>query len=261
MKCFLYLVLFITTTCFSQNKYKLIATINTESDFFTTDSQGNVYVVKDNELTKYDKTGKELFKYSNKNLGNISFVDASNMLRIVLFYKDFLQVVFLDNTLSSNGDPVNLENLGFQQTQLVCSSHNSGLWIYDRQNFELIRLDQNLLKTQQTGNLNATLNADIRPNFLLEQDNKLYLNNPGTGVLIFDIYGTYYKTIPVKDAARFQIISDWVYFISDKKVKSYNVITTEEKQFDMPLSEFVSFRLEMGILMLRTPKNIYLYSE
>ena len=249
------------TNLFAQSKYKLVATINTESDFFTTDNQANVYVVKADELTKYDKIGKELYKYSNKNFGNISFVDASNMLRIVVFYKDFLQVVFLDNTLSLNGEPVSLEKTGFQQAQLVCSSHNSGLWIYDLQNFELIRLDQNLLKTQQTGNLSSTLNMELKPNYLLEYDNKLSLNNPSIGVLLFDVYGTYYKTLPIKNAPRFQPIGDWVYFISDKKVKAYHTITTEEKQFDMPLQEFLNFRLELGILMLRTSNSIFLYSE
>jgi hypothetical protein len=59
----------------------------------------------------------------NKNLGDISFVDASNMLRILVFYKDFLQVVFLDNTLSANGETVSFDKIGFQQAQLVCSSH------------------------------------------------------------------------------------------------------------------------------------------
>lgn len=257
---FLALLVAFSANCFSQTKFNLITTINAESDFFTTDNLSNVYVVKANELTKYDKTGKQLYRYSNKNFGNITFVDASNMLKILVFYKDFLQVVFLDNTLSANGDPINMEELGFQRSQLVCSSNNSGMWIYDQQNFELIRLDQNLLKTQQTGNLSATLNMEIQPNFLLEYDNKVYLNNPATGVLIFDVYGTYYKTIPVKDALRFQPIGDLVYFISDKKVKSYNTKTTEEKQYELPMKEFESFRLEIGVLMLRSAKAVYLYS-
>ncbi len=248
-------------SCFTQNKYKLVTTLNIESDFFTTDNQGNAYVVKANELTKYDKTGKELFKYSNKNFGNITFVDATNMLRIAVFYKDFLQVVFLDNTLSTNGDPVNLENIGFQQAQLVCTSHNSGLWLYDLQNFELIRLDQNLSKAQQTGNLSVLLNMDVKPNYLLEYNNKVYLNNPSSGVLIFDIYGTYFKTINIKQAKRFQPIGDWVYYTADKKVWAYNIIKTEEKEFALPLSDFETFRLEAGILMLRTPQKIYLFTE
>ena len=287
MKKLFSILFFISTAAFSQSKFSLIKTIDAPSGFFTSDNQSNVYVVKGNELTKYDKTGKVLYKYSNKNYGNISFVDASNMLRILVFYKDFLQVVFLDNTLSTSGDPVNLEKVGFQQTQLVCSSNNNGLWIYDQQNFELIRFDKNLTKVQQTGNLTSALTIDLQPIALQEYDNKVYMNNPSTGILIFDIYGTYYKTIPVKNASNFQPIGDWVYYLTGNTIKAYNIKSTEEKEFAiadmefetngnkiksdqegsgevknvaMPVSKIDNFRLELGVLMLRSEKSIYLFS-
>lgn len=261
MRIILFILLFISTSVFSQGKYSLIKTIETESDFFTTDNQSNVYVVKANELTKFNKDGKLLYKYSNKNYGNITFVDASNMMRILIFYKNFLQVVYLDNTLSANGETVSLDKIGFQQTQLVCSSHNNSMWIYDLQNFSLIRLDRNLEILQQTNNLNAIQNDTLQPNSILEYDNRVYLNNPRTGILMFDIYGTYYKTIPVKNATQFQPIGDWVYFREGKKVKAYNIKTTEEKEFEMPIPDFKSFRLELGILLLETDKSISLFSS
>ncbi len=245
---------------FSQGKYALLTTIETSSDFFTTDNQSNVYAVNANELTKYDKNGKLLYKYSNKNYGNITFVDASNMLRILIFYKNFLQVVFLDNTLSANGETVSFDKIGFQQAELVCSSYNSCMWLYDQQNFSLVRLDKNFEKIQQTNNLNALQNDTLQPSSILEYDNRVYLNNPKTGILVFDVYGTFYKTIPVKNAQQFQPIADWIYYRSDKKVRAYNIKTTEEKEFEMPLNDFNNFRLEMGILMLQNEKSISLYS-
>ena len=163
MKKLLYLFLFIITSGYAQSEFKLIATIDAEADFFTTDNQSNVYVVKKGELSKYNKTGNLLYKYSNKNLGPIDFVDASNMLQLLLFYKNFSQVVFLDNTLSLNGEPVSLDKIGFQQTGLVCTSHNGGLWLYNQQNLELVHLDQTLEKKQQTGNLSLLMNIDLHP--------------------------------------------------------------------------------------------------
>ena len=260
MKKILFILFFASSAAFSQSNFSLIKTIDAESDFFTSDNQGNVYAVKGNELTKYDKTGKLLYKYSNKNFGNISFVDASNMLRVLVFYKDFLQVVLLDNTLSITGDPINIEKIGFQQTQLACSSHNNGIWIYDQQNFELIRFDNDMLKTQQTGNLTAALNVELQPDFMLEYDNKVYLNNPSTGILIFDVYGTYYKTIPVKNAKAIEPVGDWVYYMENDKVKAYNVKSTEEKEFNMPSEKFDNFRIELNVLMLHTPTSISLFS-
>ncbi len=261
MKSKLNIILFllISATAWGQSKFNLITTINVDCDFFTTDNQSNIYTVKANELTKYDKTGKELYKYSNKNFGNISFVDASNMLKILVFYKDFLQVDLLDNTLSLNGE-ISLEQIGFLQGQLVCSSNNSSMWIYDQQNFELVRIDQNMLQTQKTGNLNASLYIDLQPNSLLEYNNRVYLNNPTSGILVFDVYGTYYKTIPVKNVTLFQPIGDWVYYVTNKKINAYNLITTEEKQFETPLSDFLDFRLELNSLILQTSKSILVYN-
>ena len=253
--------LFSYTLFFAQGKFTLINKIDVTADFFTTDNQCNIYVVKGNELTKYDKSGIQLYKYSNKNFQNISFVDASNMLKILVFYKDFMQIVFLDNTLSENGDPINISSIGFQQAQLVCSSHNNGVWLYDQQNFELDLLDANLQKVHQTGNLNALLNQNFQPNYLLEYNNKVYINSPSQGILIFDIYGTYSKIIPIKNLNSFQPIGSWIYFFSKEKITSYNIETTEEKEFDVPIKEFQTFRLELGELILKTNNSIYLYTS
>lgn len=242
------------------SRFNQINAFPTDIDFFTTDNQSNIYTVKADILTKYDKTGKLLYKYSNKNFGNITFVDASNMLKILVFYKHYLQVVFLDNTLSANGDPIGLDNLNFIQAQLVCSSHNNGMWIYDQQNLELVRIDQNLEHTQQTGNLAALLGLEMHPDYLIEYNNKVYLNNPGTGILVFDIYGTYYKTIPVKHARQFQPFGNLVYYNTGDEIRAYDLQTADELSFAIPLKEFKNFRLEMGILALQTNDSIHVYA-
>ena len=240
--------------------FQLLKSIETQADFFTTDNQSNVYTVKANVLSKFDKTGKLLYKYSNKNFGSISFVDASNMLKILVFYKSYLTIVFLDNTLSQNGEPISFDKLGFLQTQLVCSSNNSSLWIYDQQNLQLVRLDQNLTPTQQTGNLSVLLGINLQPDALIEYDNKVYLNNPVTGILIFDIYGTYYKTIPVKDAKQFQPFNGRVFYTKGTEIQAYDLKTSEELEYEIPVKKFKSFRLEMGVLAVQTDSIIQLFA-
>jgi hypothetical protein len=260
MKRIIYLFLFISANVFSQAKFKLISEIESEINSFTTDNQSNIYIVKKYELLKYNKAGKLLYKFSNKNFGDITYVDASNMMKILVFYKDFAQVVFLDNTLSLNGEPISFDKIGFQQVNLVCSSFNNGLWLYDQQKFALIQLNTSYESMQHTENISNLLNIDLQPVSLLEHDNKLYLNNPSTGILIFDIYGTYYKTLPLKNIKSFQVIGDWVYYMLDHKVKAYNMKTTEESDFDMPSGDFIDFRLEVDALFLHTAKGLSIYS-
>lgn len=261
MRIVFFFFLIITLPGFSQSKYTLIKTIETTSDFFTTDNQGNVYAVKGNELSKFDKTGKLMYKYSNKNYGNISTVDASNMLRVLVFYKEFSVVFFLDNTLTQNGEAFNLLNkFNITQAPAVCASYDNSFWVFDQSKFTLIHADRYSNDFSETGNLNQLLTDSLQPTSMLEYDNKLYLNNPKSGILLFDRYGTYHKTIPIKNAEQFQPVADWVYYKSGKSIKAYNIKTTEEKEFEMPLTDFNSFRLETGIFMLRTPNSISLYS-
>lgn len=260
MKKIILLFILISSSCFAQSKFKLITTIETDCDFFTTDNQSNIYVVKKDELTKYNKAGKQLYKYSNKKFGDISYVDAANMLKVLVFYKDFSQAVFLDNTLSLNGEPISFDKIGFQQVSLICTSFNNGLWVYNQQNFELLQLNTAYETIHHSENLNNLLNIDLQPTRMMEHDNKLYLNNPSSGILIFDIYGTYYKTVPAKNVKQFQAITDWVYYMQEDKLRSYNIKTTEENEFALPVKDFLGFRLEMETLMIQTATGISIYS-
>jgi hypothetical protein len=189
------------------------------------------------------------------------------MLRILVFYQDFLQVIFLDNTLSISGEGVSFIKLGYQQVQLACSAHNDGMWIYDQENFSLILLDKNLEIAQQTINLHSFVREGLQPIGIVEYNNRVYLNNPTSGVLIFDNYGTYYETVPGKGCTQFQPLGDWVYMMSPPKdsseistITAQNLKTDESKNFEMPISDFKNFRLGLDLLMLQTENSIALYS-
>src|ERR1700758_1020117 len=100
---FILLLLF----CFSfttDDTLKTLYTIKSKADFFTTDNFGNTYLIKAEEIRKYTATGDLLKIYSNKNLGKITSVDASNSLRLLVFYKDFASIAILDDQLSQNSD-------------------------------------------------------------------------------------------------------------------------------------------------------------
>lgn len=189
------------------------------------DNLSNVYTVANNEIVKYDSEGKPFSKYSDKTWGAIHQIDVSNPLKIIVFFKDFSKIIFLDNMLGQTGSTIFLEKLGLEQTQLICSSHNNGIWVFNQLNFELIRLAQTLEITNRTGNLGQILGIDITPNFMLQYNNFLYVNNPETGILVFDSFGTYYKTIPIKGLNTFQVRDDDIIFSQKNKIGTFNLKT------------------------------------
>lgn len=213
---------------FQQTNIVLLKSISVKADYATIDNLSNIYLLNNDVIQKYDPQGTPMKSYSNKSLGKISTVDAVNPMKVLLFYRNFLQIVFLDNTLSQNGDPVSVQALGYPQAQLVCTSHNNGIWVYNQQNFELVRLNQDLQPINQTGNLARLLDVELKPNYMVEYNNRLYLNNPSTGILVFDVFGTYNKTIPLKGLSGFQFKEEQLVFYQQGHLNSFNMLTLEQ---------------------------------
>src|SRR5256885_10738969 len=83
--------------------YKLIATIHGDVVNFTVDNLDNVYVLTStDQLKKYNANGDSVAVFNNiKKFGKVSLIDASNPLKILLYYKDFSTIVVLDRLLAT----------------------------------------------------------------------------------------------------------------------------------------------------------------
>ena len=225
----------ISVVCFSfqiSDPQKLI--LKAKQNYFTGDNFGNVYLVNNEELMKYLASGKFFARYSNLKFGNITSLDATNPLKLLLYYRDFQQIVFLDNQLSNNSDAVSLEQLGYEQTDVVCAGANNSFWLYNKQNNELIRFNENLKRIASTGNLKQILQTELSPNFILEHNGFLFLNCPETGIYVFDIFGAFIKIVALKNLKHFQVNENIIYYQKDSSLCSYNYKLFEEACKTMP---------------------------
>jgi len=247
-------LLFITFSFSADDGFKPLFTIKVKADSFTTDNLGNSYLIKGDEIKKYSQTGDLLKIFSNNTTGKIASLDATNPLRILLFYKDFATIIILDDLLSQNGDPMNLLDYGLEQSDLICNSFNNGIWFFNRQNMELIRLDETFKPVVNTGNLNRLLRTDLKPNFMIEHNGFIYLNNPDEGILAFDIYGTYFKTIPVKGLQHFQVKDNVLFYYNDGILKSYNMKDLSQKE--LAFKGVADVRIEKENYFLLYPDSV-----
>lgn len=199
----------------------------------TIDDFGNAYVISKNEILKYNATGDLTKSFSTKRYGNIDFVDVTNPLKILVYYKDFQQILFLDNQLTESSSMISLEALGLEQTSLVCTSANNSFWLYNKQNNSLLRYGEKSQVLVKIENLKRVLDVDIKPNFMREKSNYLYLNCPNEGILVFDIYGSFLKTIPIKNIVEFDVQNKNVFYFEKNMLKEYSSVTfnTTQKQF------------------------------
>jgi len=165
-------------------------------DDFDLDVLGNLYIIRDTELIKYNDKLELQSTFSNLSLGAISSIDASDAMNLLVFYGDFAKVLFLDNTLSVKKSAISLSELGFPNATLACLSYNNAFWIFDPSNQELIRINQFLDIAERSGNLNQIIHTEIEPNQLIESGNTVYLIDEKEGVFVFDRYAGFMKRLP-----------------------------------------------------------------
>jgi hypothetical protein len=255
------LILSILCLSFRTGDYFLIKSIPIHASFLTTDQFSNCYIISDNQLLEYDSLGKYLANYSDKTLGSLTSIDASNPMKVELFYRDLRQVVMLDNKLAFTTS-INFIDLDIQQPLVICNSYNDALWVYDQQDFQLKRIESTLQITQQSGNITQVLGYDLKPTSMIEDNKWLYMNNPETGILVFDYYGSYYKTIPILNIISFQIIDNKLVYYKENSFVSYDMHSFQDKLISMPkpLSMLIYPRLEKQRIFLLEQNNLEISS-
>jgi len=244
-------------TLFLSSAYAQVEPLSFNGKILVTDQFGFYYEIKNTEINKYSNNGVLDCSYSNNMLGVIASVDVSNPQKILVYFRDFTKILILDNTLSPTSELIDLTTIELDETNLVCRSYNNGIWYYDPVKFELIRKNQELTTTNSSGNLANLLSKNIQANYLLEFNNRLYLNDPTNGILIFDNYGTYLKTLPILGLNEFQVKEKYlIYTNSNGGIEAYDFFTFEKTKYKpLKYNSVQSVRVENTLVYIVSKKN------
>jgi hypothetical protein len=254
------LFVWISFRAFAGTDYTLVKELPFEDAWMSTDKIGNAYVIAINQLFKFDTDGKPVSNYSQTNSGVLQSADCSDPLKLVLFYPDFARVQTLNNKLSLESS-VELRSLGFIYPALVCQSANLGYWIFDLATFQLKKVDPSLKVIYESGNLQQVLGLTLKPKHLLESDNFVYVNDPQHGILVFDMYGVYYKTIPIHDVQSLQVREHRLYYVRGNTFYSFDEKKMEESEIKIPPhGTLLNARIEQNRLYLLTTTTLSIFS-
>jgi len=209
--------------------------INQIHDYFSVDPLDNIFVVNNSELIKFNSQGEKCASFSNSMLGSISHIDVTNPLRILLFYNDFNQILFLDRKLTEIGNEIDLYEYSDNETELICSSANGGFWIYNSDENQAVHIS----KSNKNINRSILLNSfykDITPSKMLEYNNNLYLLYPEFGILSLDRNGQFRKKISITGIKDFQIFQNSIIYTNESGVYSLQSFEQENKLIFEPKS-------------------------
>lgn len=243
------------------NVFRSIAEINIEAKNIQTDNLGNLFVVSTtNQLYKYSQEGKLLSTLNYKYLGNISFIDATNPLEIYVFYKELNLVVFLDNNLAYRGE-MKLDNFQIGQASAVARSFDNGLWAFDLADLQLKRIDKNGENLQSSGNIRQFVSQkNITPTYIYDDNNRVFVVDSTVGIMVFDVFAHYLKTIPIKGVSKIKAMNDNMFYSLENMLYKYHQKTLQTTTFSLPTSSTIlDINIEKSRLYLLEKSGVRIF--
>src|SRR6187431_144725 len=151
--------------------------------YFTVDNLENIYLVNNNsnQLKKLNSNGDSAGVFNNvRKYGKLYSIDATNPLKILLYYKNFSTVVVLDRFLNVR-NTINLGKKNIFKVKAIASSYDNNIWLFDEGDSRLKKIDDNGDVLTETVDFRTLFDTVPSPSQIADQDGFLYLYDPARG--------------------------------------------------------------------------------
>jgi hypothetical protein len=187
--------------------YSLYKTIPEDISDFTVDNTGNIYLLtRNNQLKKLDANGDSIGVYNAvTRFGDIYYIDVTNPLKVLLYYKDFATIVEVDRFLNVL-NTIDLRSLGIFQAKAIGLAYDNNIWIFDELDARLKRVRDDGTLADQTTDFRQLFDTVPDPSLILDQGGLVYLYDTAKGVYVFDHYGSLKSHVQIKEWHDFTVI-------------------------------------------------------
>lgn len=199
------------------------------------DELGYYYLLTENEIQKIDTTKNLVFSQSIKSLGKIDQIEFINAQNILLFSVEQQQIFLLDNTLTSNGYEISLEDFGILNAKFISRSSRPNLvWIYDQINSKILLFD--LYKKsiiQEVYNFKGLFGIREEIEHFYENNNNLIVGS-NSMTYILDLNINLIQTLPEILSFKDFIYEDLFIQLEDTEIIITNLISQEKNKISTP---------------------------
>ena len=247
----------------AQNAMPIIKSIPTTAKILQVDELGNAYIVrKDNGFVKYNENGDSIANYLSIANGDIAFVDVTNPLRVMLYYAKFAKLVLLDRMLAPKSE-LNLRKLNQLNSNVIATSAEGNLWVYDQFNATLNKLDMQLNTMIQGNDLRQQLSELPRPEYLVERDRRVYMADTAQGILVFDQYGSFVNSLSIFGVRKLQVVGSQIIYRRADTLFAYDMQRIETEELAIPQlhnNPIIDAALNRNVLYVLYQGRLVLYN-
>ncbi len=257
---FLFMIIFNKALCNNEPPvFDFAFEIKVETDFFAVDQFSNIYWIENGALKKHINDSKEVISFSDKKWGDIQLFDASDPLHIMVLYKDFSKIAFLDGSLSPKKTKSNDKLINEIRPSLICGSAQNGFWVYSPNTFKLYRISERFKIEVETDALNQRFPELANPFHMTESGDKLFISDQSSGIWVFDRFGNFLYLIPLKDVSYFQVKDKSILYFNKNQLGLYDFEQHFEEFFLLPDTNIVKGYIYGMTLYLLTSESIKQY--
>ncbi|GEM_PF-787804 len=226
---------------------------------FWVDGLDNYYfLTRSRELVKYDVTGKWVGNHRNQVLGSLKQADVTNPLQLLLFYPETSVLLQLDNMLYTT-NKFEVGKLNLSENSLVCRSFDNNIWLYDARAFKLRKLANDLRVVVEGEWLQNKIETQLAPTDLTESGEQLYLTDPEQGILVFDLYGSYLKTLPILHQTQLTVHDGKLYYAQGGQLYYYDTLSLQHHPISLPATvKPIQFRVNNSGLWVFDGEQLFL---
>jgi len=243
--------------------FKLIRVIHGDIADFTVDNLDNIYILNNrNQLKKFNTNGDSVAVFNDiKKFGQVTFIDASNPLKVLLYYKDFSTVVMLDRFLNIR-NTIDLRKQNIFRAKAIGQSYDNKIWVYDELENKLKKIDEEGKLMQETSDFRLLLGQAPSPIKIFDENKYVYLYDSLQGVYVFDYYGALKNNIMIIRWNNFKVAGKYIFGSRADTLYRYEISTFQYDEWKMPEQIFRSrgFNFSSSRLYALKEDGIEIYS-
>lgn len=220
----------------SQNPvFKFHHTINYPIASFTINNLGELFIVNtNNQLKKLNDRGDSVGVFNQvTKYGKLTYVDAQNPWKTILFYENFSNLVFLDKYLNIVST-LNLRRQNIFGVRAVAASYDNNIWVFDEQENKLKKINEAGKILMETVDFRQLFDSVPTPIQIVDRDGFVYMYDPKKGVYVFDYYGAFKNRLPFLNWKNIAVIEKNLYGFDETDLYSYNLGSLDLKRYPLP---------------------------
>lgn len=257
LKRLLFGLIFFTQILTAQ--FTLIQTVNGRFTEIEHDEQGNIYLI--NEAKHLLKLGPKLDTLFIHNIKSteVDVVAPQNGLKLLTFNQNLNAVQYLDKTLSEVTGFINLDDSNIPLVKAIGISKDNNFWVFDENQQELKKLNTFSQVISTSGNLMNITGKSWAPILLKEQNNHVFVNDSSNGLMEFDFFGSYLKTIKTKFNGDFKVQNNQLWYLRNDSLIVRDLLFHTETKFGLPQKNILDFSEYNHQFFLLTQEKLYIY--